>query len=434
MGFSLNRGEVGVSGGGAVVVVGEAGDGEPDPFSFVSQSDVALNTLIESNVITPVGYNVQTTIEATNGEYRLDGGAWQTSGTIVPGQTVQVRHTSSASGNTATITTITIGGVVGTFSSVTAVTSDLATASDLSFAEDFNSNGIPLYTRLSDEYGLADAYPVSGAAVTFMGGELVGSVFSWGDGNDPFSSNQNVNVVDSVGSNAAGNDPDAAGVNSDLRYAWRARYWNQQSGDAFQQRTLIIRGFNLEDCYIRFYYKWGSGFDWPNIQQKFLKAHANVSTGSPQYWTQNLQIRNQLFQITGPSPNSIWDDTFHRSVDNGGAVVFADDINNEQGPGGTDANITFQDDTWYCIELRILASTPGGSDGRYQVWVDNILWFDWGGVDSRSAGQTLGTGHVELHHIWQDTSGNYPLDTYCYLKGLAIADKRIGLYDPVRGF
>ncbi|MBM3351335.1 MAG: DUF1566 domain-containing protein [Betaproteobacteria bacterium] len=104
----------------AQVALTVTSDTTPDAFSFTAQSDVAISTLIESNTITVAGINAAATISVTNGEYRINGGAYtSTAGTVTNGQTVTVRHTSSASGSAATNTTLTIGGVSATFTSTT---------------------------------------------------------------------------------------------------------------------------------------------------------------------------------------------------------------------------------------------------------------------------------------------------------------------------
>jgi hypothetical protein len=101
-----------------VVVVPDA---VPDAFSFTSQTDVPVSSVRTSNTITPAGYNTTANISVANGEYSIGCTATfvSTPGTINPAQTVCVRHTSSASNSSTVTTTLTIGGVNGTFSSTT---------------------------------------------------------------------------------------------------------------------------------------------------------------------------------------------------------------------------------------------------------------------------------------------------------------------------
>jgi hypothetical protein len=95
-------------------------DTTPNAFHFNDQTNVALSTLISSNVITVSGINASTSISVSGGEYSVNGGAYaSTTGTVQNGDTVQVRHTSSSSFNTSVNTTLTIGGVSDTFTTTT---------------------------------------------------------------------------------------------------------------------------------------------------------------------------------------------------------------------------------------------------------------------------------------------------------------------------
>lgn len=106
--------------GGGGDEVPETPDAIPSVFSFVDQTNAALSTLTESAEITVLGINQASDITIANGEYQVNGGSWSSaSGTVTVGQSVKVRHTSSASRSTATDTTLTIGGVSDTFTTTT---------------------------------------------------------------------------------------------------------------------------------------------------------------------------------------------------------------------------------------------------------------------------------------------------------------------------
>lgn len=112
--------------GGAFVVVQDAGGGDttPDAFdTFTDQFNVPTTTVRTSNSVTPAGYDTAATISVSGGdsEYSIDGAAFTNAGgTISPGSSVRVRHTSSGSASTTVTTTLTIGGVAATFESTTA--------------------------------------------------------------------------------------------------------------------------------------------------------------------------------------------------------------------------------------------------------------------------------------------------------------------------
>ena len=97
-------------------------DTTPDAFSFTDKTNVALATTVTSDPITITGINAATPVSVTGGTYSV--GCTATYGnadsTINNNQTVCVRHTSSASANTAVDTVLTVGGVADTFTSATA--------------------------------------------------------------------------------------------------------------------------------------------------------------------------------------------------------------------------------------------------------------------------------------------------------------------------
>lgn len=97
-----------------------AKDTKPNAFRFANLSNVAKSAPVESNTVTISGINAATTISINNGEYRINGGTYgRTAGSINNGDTVQIRHTSSAQGRTNVASTLMVGGVAGVFRSTT---------------------------------------------------------------------------------------------------------------------------------------------------------------------------------------------------------------------------------------------------------------------------------------------------------------------------
>ncbi len=95
-----------------VTTEAEPVDTTPDAFTFTDVTDATTSTLYTSNAITVTGINTDATISVTSGEYSINSGTWtSTSGTVSLNDTVEVRHTSSASYSTETTTTLDIGGV-----------------------------------------------------------------------------------------------------------------------------------------------------------------------------------------------------------------------------------------------------------------------------------------------------------------------------------
>jgi hypothetical protein len=123
-------------------------DTTPNDFDFGSAVVVALSTLTESAPITVSGINTASPISVTNGEYQIDSGGWTTiQDTVSNGQTVKVRHTSSAAYATTTFTNLTIGGFTDAFGTTT-ITANYVTQGGLSW--------MPI--TFTGDYSSADTY------------------------------------------------------------------------------------------------------------------------------------------------------------------------------------------------------------------------------------------------------------------------------------
>lgn len=118
--------------GGAVtrsVDLDVRGNSTPDAFAFTAASDVDPGSLTVSNVVAITGLSASASVSIAGGEYRIDTGAFTTQpGTIQPDQSVQVRTTASATAGATMTTTLTIGGIEGSFSVTTRMPPDASTA------------------------------------------------------------------------------------------------------------------------------------------------------------------------------------------------------------------------------------------------------------------------------------------------------------------
>lgn len=97
-------------------VTTQVADSVPDAFSFTDASGVELSTATTSNTITVAGINTTATISITGGTYSKNGGSFTAAtDTVVLGDTVAVKATSSGSYSTSVNVVLTIGGVSDTF-------------------------------------------------------------------------------------------------------------------------------------------------------------------------------------------------------------------------------------------------------------------------------------------------------------------------------
>jgi hypothetical protein len=100
----------------------------PNPFSFASQTGVALNDMAVSNAITVLGVDagVDIPVSITNGRYSVSTNGGQTWGAATSSTTnvslnyqVRVEHDTPGTYITPTVTSIDIGGTVAAFNSTT---------------------------------------------------------------------------------------------------------------------------------------------------------------------------------------------------------------------------------------------------------------------------------------------------------------------------
>lgn len=96
-------------------------DANPDPISFASRTDVAPGAPVESASFTLSGFDVPAQISVEGGEFSIDGSGYRSTPTTVrSGASVKLRLiASNVAGDTRTAK-LTVGGVTGLFSVVTA--------------------------------------------------------------------------------------------------------------------------------------------------------------------------------------------------------------------------------------------------------------------------------------------------------------------------
>lgn len=108
----------------------------PKQFTFTDVANVPLNATETSNTITLTGSGGPYTASVTGGTMSINGGAFGSTSTSVSiGNTIAVRHTSSATDSTSVNTTLTVGTTSDTFTSTTV-------ASLSTLADNFNDNSI----------------------------------------------------------------------------------------------------------------------------------------------------------------------------------------------------------------------------------------------------------------------------------------------------
>ena len=117
-----NRHKLAVTvGGESTGVVFSRCDTTPEPFGFTDRLDAAVAKRVRSNSVTITGIDTAAPIRVIGGEYSIGCNTTFTSepGSILPGESVCVRHTTAASGGLEVGTLLIVGGVSGWFVSST---------------------------------------------------------------------------------------------------------------------------------------------------------------------------------------------------------------------------------------------------------------------------------------------------------------------------
>lgn len=110
------------AGGGGNNGGGTQTDTTPNPFSFKTKKNVKLKSVVTSNTVKITGINAPAPISALYASYSIGckkSGFTTAPGTIQNNQTVCLRHISLSTRKTKGTSYLTIGGVTGSFSSIT---------------------------------------------------------------------------------------------------------------------------------------------------------------------------------------------------------------------------------------------------------------------------------------------------------------------------
>jgi hypothetical protein len=162
---------------------GPAPDVTPDAFTFTDITGATVSTVYTSAPITVAGIDAATSISVSGGQYNINGGAFTASaGTVVAGDVVRARVTSSASNLVGVSAVVTIGGVVDTYTVTTAAAADTvpdafaftdvtgASLSSVYTSAPITVTGIDAASPISVTGGM---YSINGGAFTAAAGTVV---------------------------------------------------------------------------------------------------------------------------------------------------------------------------------------------------------------------------------------------------------------------
>ncbi|WP_444993993.1 hypothetical protein [Aliikangiella sp. IMCC44359] len=180
-GITVGLSGCGGGGGAADKLTDKLLNQTPDSFELTAQTDVALDSWIESNEVTISGIEGVVAVSVSGGEYAVAGGAYTSSaGSVSNGQTLKVRLMSSSSYNETTTANIKVGKLEKSFSVTTeldqmpdAFAFTAQTEAELSSQVESNEvtiAGIAVAVDISVSAG--GEYSIDGAAYTSAAGTI----------------------------------------------------------------------------------------------------------------------------------------------------------------------------------------------------------------------------------------------------------------------
>ncbi|HJV65924.1 MAG TPA: hypothetical protein VJ550_09330 [Geomonas sp.] len=135
----------------------------PNKFTFSNRTGAALGVTVTSNPITVSGLTASTSPISINGpvgsnsQYAINGGSpTSSSGSVKNGDTVTVQHTSANAVNSSVTSTLSIGTVTATFTSLTRIVDVSALSTPVN-----NAGLAQAYVVVSSFDGLAGTHVVS---------------------------------------------------------------------------------------------------------------------------------------------------------------------------------------------------------------------------------------------------------------------------------
>ena len=172
LGLGLGLTLAGSSGGGIV-----PSDDIPDAFTFTDVTGATVSTQYTSNTITVTGIDTASAISITGGTYSINGGGYTASaGSVVNGDQVSVRTTSSGSFSTAVNAALTIGGVSDTYTVTTTAADDVPSA--FTFTDITNASTSTQYTSNTITVlgiNTSSAITITGGTYSINGGSYTAS-------------------------------------------------------------------------------------------------------------------------------------------------------------------------------------------------------------------------------------------------------------------
>ena len=234
------------------------------------------------------------------------------------------------------------------------------------------------------------------------------------------------------------NAAEAQGAATNSQYALKTPYSGSCPNESFSRDTTIIRlDEDKDEIYVRWYQKWTGDWNSADVQHKFTKfcsynytsntdaktAHFSFQPNSNSWrnFTPNLEDRFDMNGVEHYDWVWIYETEEAAGSQYSGVARAWDDINNEIGDGGSDAQFIFETGKWYCLEIHVkMNSSADSADAVCEAWVDGTKVFEIRNFKYyNDSANKYGTGYLELQHIYYNRSSS---DQPTYMDNIIVSD------------
>ena len=178
---------------------------------------------------------------------------------------------------------------------------------------------------------------------------------------------------------------------------------------------------DFREIYWRMYVKYAAGFQ--GIPAKLTRATVFANSNWAQAMIGHVWADDNNPQFLAIDPAS--------GTDSAGVLQTTqwNDFNNLTWPGLRRSSVPFQINQWQCIESRIALNSPGASDGKFTLWVDDELAAERDDLNWLGSYSDYGINAVMISAHWNSGS---PAELARYIDSFVIATTRIGCNTGVK--
>src|SRR3972149_953965 len=223
----------------------------------------------------------------------------------------------------------------------------------------------------------------NGDLTTNKGGKTIG----WGGGSAVPGAGS-ANAIDPSGTGGYGGAAKVYAGSRGLEYRYVAATGQFATGPGYMTRSFS----NIRELYFRYYHRFSNPWTFSPGATKGFETGINISPGQSMYnwWSENGQTQlKQFAQNDSNSPSQ-------RFVGNVNGGTYTPGLNQ-----------------WYCWEIHIIYNTtPTGTDGLVEAWVDDVLRYSYPNVNINNP-VALMNGMI-LSGYWNQSTPDNACEPHCW--------------------